>query len=175
MSNDKQQNKSFYKSLIIYFYGRPIELTKFKEDQLSLLLSRNETEKVLKGYYIYYGSIYISSILTMILTLPMTGKISKAKGTKKLGLMLIPSIPLLLTFFYIHIKSDYYYMIRDVVKITRNRQNYYLHNKASLLSGEKESKLKVLINSSIDEHKYIQDNISITKCIQGAVNYYLGY
>lgn len=167
--NHKLKLKKWY---YIRFYGRPIELNKLIKDDLSLIHNRNDSENIILSYNIYYGTQYIGIILSFLLGISLSNwKFEKNRFFKRIILGLIPYF---LFFSYVHIKSDYYFIIRDVVLNSRLRQKKYLVDKYGFDDEQHKNELKLLLIGSIEERKYVQSRIGNWSCIYNAFLYYLG-
>jgi hypothetical protein len=176
MSNEHSDSSlnRFRKWVLIHYKGRPKELQKLASTPLSLITKRDESNKAILGYHIYYGSLYISGIVSYFIGIQKSKQIINAPLITKLKIFFISFSPFLLAYNYVHIKSDYYSEIRPVVITTRKRQNkFYKTSTNQLISDEYRNEYKILCNSSTDEYEYIKQNIGIYKSIKGAIKYYL--
>lgn len=166
------------KFLRIHFTGRPIEMNKLTNNKMILFSNKDEVNAVIKSNYIYYGGMYFYSIVSWLslhiwsiyLKRSKIVNINKSGPLKKNFLYLIPFSPVVIYYFYLHIKSDYYFCIRDTIIKVREREKRLLKNK---LGGtlEETKELTFLLGFSEEMREYIQENTKFYKCINGYLKY----
>ena len=157
----------------IYFIGRPYELNRLTYDETILFKNQEEIKSVIKANHLFYGPRYCSSILSILVLIKSTKYLNSSSSVFKR--MLIYSsgfIPILLTYLFCIVKSDYYKIIRPVILSTREREKRLLKNK---LGGTEQeiSEIKILCDYSLKEREKIISNIGVTKCVLGTLKYYL--
>lgn len=168
------------KFLRINFIGRPFELNKLTENKMILFSTKDEVNSVIKSNYIYYGGLYFYGIISCFSLHLFSNFINKSKylninqssSLKKLFLYLIPVSPLFIYYFYVHVKSDYYLVVRNTILSVRDREKRLLKNKlGGTLDETKE--LTFLLSYSEEMREYIRDQTKVYKCIYGYIKYLL--
>ena len=162
---------SIYKWYSIRFIGRPFELHKVTNDNRSLIANKEEANKIITANHLYYGSMNTSFLISFIIAIKLSKNLNKTK--KPFLTLCMSALPIAFTYLFIHIKSDYYFVIRETIIESRARQNKYLKNKIGFNSPEEKNELKLLLISSIENSKYIYDNTGFFKSIKGCIRYYL--
>ena len=138
--------------LRINFVGRPLELNRLVFDDSVILENKDEAFLATRAYWKYYGYQYLGNLISFINLMI----ISKYKMNIKTNLIIV-FLPM--GFFYVYSHFTFWEIIRPVVIETRKRDKLF-----STLSQED---VRIKFNTSIDNHKFIQENISVFKCIVG--------
>lgn len=157
-------NKNPFKKLMdffrINFIGKPFELNKLVNDYSCLLENKEEANRVIKAARIYKGWQYLGQGISFSL-LVFSSFMSKKRNmdkSKQIKLVLLAFMPGGVLYFYSHF--TYWNIVRDLVKVTRQREKKYEH-----LDKTQIEEYKIYFNQSKDYHKYIQASLGLLASI----------
>lgn len=145
----------------INFFGKPYELNKLVFDNFTILENQKEAASITKAFRLHKGWQYLGQAITFfaIYFAYSVNKKFKFSRKKQIGSVVLCFIPGLALYIYSHFV--YWHLIRDVVKVTREREKKYAH-----LEGDEIENFKIISNRSKDVHRNIQKKLGIITSIK---------
>lgn len=177
----KTKKNALFEWYRIKFIGRPYELDRLSNDEAIFYKTNEEVNKVILATQAYFGSFYISAFASFIFANILSKKIisRSTSSNKKLNLIFMTFTPFLINYIYIHVRSSYYFYIRDIIIQLRQREKAYFKMKlddfdSNIYDLDQIKEIKVLSDFSSEKRKEIKQKTGVIECLKGFYKFNFG-
>lgn len=158
--------------LRIRFVGRPYEMNKLVVDKSTIIANRAESNRIVKGISVFYGIQYIGYSLSSVLV-SLVVLLNRKPMKEKKARLLFCLFPMMSLTVYAHTSQNIWDILRpQVIECRKRDTKFFKGNKTNdfpLRDKSTQAEFKMLYNSSLDEHEYINSQLGFLTSIKEAI------